>query len=1015
MSKTVYRQIESFKGIDYRRSHLTRDGFYLRDATNCEFSEGYALKKRLGQQVLGPCNGFREVFPYTFYDKKTNATTQYIMGANAFLFRLTTKSLVITRTGGSTTWSVTVSLNTVSAKYRFVLTQGGSPITLVHPITGSSNAYLDLGTGLEYDAPANYVDGGTTTIFDLQQAVDAHANFSCPVPTQTARVNGAVASNVITVDAGHTFAALDYVSIFNWEPLYEGLAPIRLTATTGTTITFNTLYPDLMLNDDQVIGIGSCPAASIPIGTYTSDGSTVTLPYYYWEPVNYTTDMYSREADHYTFNNLVRDNADPAVFVEAGNSVQILTDSKSIEDSSIKIWEGYPFKYDGQRVYRAGVPTTSWFSYASGGAGVLTGTYRWKVVFKHTDNTGAITLGTPSTFAILTLAANSAALSFFSSPVNLSKGPGGMVVNGNQVAVNTITVVSLPTLGIKQYDWFSFLDRISNAVVVRQVLSFTATTITIDGAPVNVNNNDLIVPSGSIGINSDAAIVNGNQTGVSTVTVFNTVQYPNRIRVGDTICFLDRAATAPYQITRRKVTAVTATSISWSASEGLANFTGGDVISANLSVEIYRTLSSGSIYYLLDEIPNNPYVLSVAITDNTTDATIFVREVLIEPDIGKERDMPPRASLGTAHQGVIVYSGIRKEPEAIAWTDIIEGYEAVPLASNYETVPTITGGPITAIASDTDDRLSVFKARVYYDIVGSLSEGAFSIRTVTSGDYGVAGSRCVIKIKQFLFCLGELGMSVVYNGQLFQGAGDRVDPAIWNNFDISLSKTKLFNDTTQRRLVAYINSASAYASSDADPNALCFNYHYDRLAEDGLDMPILDSSYANALSPNAGGFVIDKVRYNLNRSLVTSAGAKTRPGHFFRTLALANGAAGYNDNHLPISQTIRTHFELFEAPSKDKEWQWLKVYSTIDRFENFVANTFTLKTYRNFQLTTIDTQGTISFPSSTTFEDEIKLNSNKARSLCVELTNSAYNECPHFTGYEVCVALPYKQENFSRQ
>lgn len=187
---------------------------------------------------------------------------------------------------------------------------------------------------------------------------------------------------------------------------------------------------------------------------------------------------------------------------------------------------GYDFtqKYDGQTVYRAGVPTPASIS-SSLAAGGVTGTnYYHKAQYIQIDAVGNVVEGNTLR---TTTGLSPVGQSMDVTVANIQAGTGFntncAIVAGAQVAVNTITVDdgSGGSHTMKVGDTAYFFDGVSAGYVSREVTAIAATTITVAGSAVTVADNAVISNNLRIGIFR-------NQTSGSTPTVFYLVaEIPN--------------------------------------------------------------------------------------------------------------------------------------------------------------------------------------------------------------------------------------------------------------------------------------------------------------------------------------------------------------------------------------------------------------------------------------------------------------------------------------------------------
>lgn len=153
-------------------------------------------------------------------------------------------------------------------------------------------------------------------------------------------------------------------------------------------------------------------------------------------------------------------------------------------------------KYDGQTLYRAGVPDVASLTSAIGAAGAITGTnYIHLAQYQQIDAVGQIVEGN---VARIQVSLNPTSQRIDVTVANILSGSGFntncAIVAGAQAAVNIITVDNgsggfhTMQIGDKAY----FYDSVSLSYVTRNVVDVTATTIEIDGSPVTVADNAVI-------------------------------------------------------------------------------------------------------------------------------------------------------------------------------------------------------------------------------------------------------------------------------------------------------------------------------------------------------------------------------------------------------------------------------------------------------------------------------------------------------------------------------------------
>lgn len=241
------------------------------------------------------------------------------------------------------------------------------------------------------------------------------------------------------------------------------------------------------------------PAAAIPIReeTLIANGQTITLNFTYWQQLNHTVTATLPGLA----SKITSDEFENASFAPFSENLYICSRFD------------FPQKYDGQTVYRAGMPQGGQPSASVGAAGNPNGTYVYYVTYEQLDNTGRLVEGALSeASASITLSSEQATVTID----NLIAGSGWntncAIVNGAQASVNTIVVDAGHT--IKVGDTAFLIDSGGNDVT-REVTAITANSITIQGLPVSVDNNAVI--SNNLKINIYRQITNGGILLLDTV------------------------------------------------------------------------------------------------------------------------------------------------------------------------------------------------------------------------------------------------------------------------------------------------------------------------------------------------------------------------------------------------------------------------------------------------------------------------------------------------------------------
>ena len=219
------------------------------------------------------------------------------------------------------------------------------------------------------------------------------------------------------------------------------------------------------------------PAAVIPLTDIITlgNGSETVFKFKYWVPVNSTvTQSFQGLASRVN-----QDDFQNAVFESYAETTYIASAFDHIR------------KYDGQTVYRAGMPR--------GGtpeatvnpiAGVLNGTFYYAISYEQLDFTGRIVEGQLSEISESVSPANEQVSLVIPTIIEGSGfNTDSAIISSDQVNVSTISVNAVNT--IKVGDNAYFLNS-SGDEVTREVIEATANSITIDGNAVSVSSGQAI-------------------------------------------------------------------------------------------------------------------------------------------------------------------------------------------------------------------------------------------------------------------------------------------------------------------------------------------------------------------------------------------------------------------------------------------------------------------------------------------------------------------------------------------
>ena len=373
----LFKVFTAFKGLDLRSSDILRPNEAATAMTNMTFRQTGAMSKRKGFQAkeYNATGGGYGLTTFNNVNTTTGAVTEEVISIDDNLQRLATYSFTVTYAG----------FNSGVYYDMYVHTDGNFYFDIYDNYSRILNQ--NLGTG--------YETSGRVTISDLTTAIDAVASST------SATVNGTQASvTTITVDSGHNIVIGDSATI----PISGGGSVVKtITGRTDTSITFSGA---ISVDDDAAItatgthfscgaisGGSTNSAAFIPVGDSVAiSTSGTTIAFEAWIDIN-TPGTYATPFSTF-YSKRTNAEFENATFAQLNNVLYIATGHDVLH------------KYDGLRVYKAGLPqaTTPTAVSAGSDAGSFPNNriLRYKIVTQHTDAKGNVHEGEISDHVVIT-------------------------------------------------------------------------------------------------------------------------------------------------------------------------------------------------------------------------------------------------------------------------------------------------------------------------------------------------------------------------------------------------------------------------------------------------------------------------------------------------------------------------------------------------------------------------------------------------------------------------------------
>ena len=583
-------------------------------------------------------------------------------------------------------------------------------------------------------------------------------------------------------------------------------------------------------------------------------------------------------------------------------------------------------KYEGIRIYNAGVPKPGSFTPSTSGAGVITNSdLKYLIVYENKDAKGNLTEGEYA------LQANTTAL----------------VASSNSVSISVPQIVT------------------------------------------------------ASGYNTSCAIVNGNQTGVTTITVNN----PQGFLVGDTAFFLDGVTGLN---TERLVTNQTTTSITIAGAP--VNVTNAQVISNNLRIYIYRNIAGGSTYYLQSVIPNNSFVATVTITDNTADSALGEDYVIPV----KQRGLPPKGSYITLFRGVLFSTGVATDINNVFYSDI-ESPENFPADENQFLVETVEGDKIRGIAPSLNT-VYVFKSKSIHAITGDFVNDNFRLNLVGRSDVGLAAHASIKEVNSALYFMSNYGVFAINaDAQDVVEIGKLINPIFLNQNNYNLRQCVAVNWKQKDRYILMVpvneTISSIVLTDKNDSLMLCYDY-----ASPGwYPWSNLDGSNGMTIDQDGSIWFIEKA-YD---SSISS------PRGYVQRMSQTGSSQDYADHNLAITSIIKDGWITLGEPSVFKKFLRIKVRAIESNSSPLESDSFTIRiqTQHDFldvPVTDVLTQfsGGVGgwgeqpwneFPWGMSRPISVirKLYAGKAQALRIVFIHDTLLENFMISGYEIEIATPF--------
>lgn len=959
VAQKKYKQFfaKDYTGIDGETTALEVDAGGVNRAVNYEYAVGNSLRGRVGCQVAAGAYSFMAIFPYSYTRTQDQYDILYQVSTGSYPNE--TGSIGTTKTtadGASITKLIAINeqvwvRDTLNVTITYV--SGTYPFTWYTTVSGSAINFIIKANGVSIlnQVLGDIISGSTSTIYSLLVAIDALSQLSVSPTTRgvgppIAFVNG---NQTSISGAGTGYGTSQTVTVTAGHTFLPGdiitfnntrLVGGLVISITATTITY--VGNSVTLSNGQILGYMGQSVEGYEITTVaTALSGNLTLSFPYWRLI-------------------------PEGDSSASGSYG------SIYASPITLWT----QKSQNSFYAPAVATSAQGClFVAASSLISDGTSRYANNLIKIDSISAMRAGLPPPTSTSVASGGGGALTGtykyrwfyrkYDAQGNIVEGPvtstSSITVSAEKVTVACTTIAYTSATGFLGRSAFKNTTESPTAGQFFKVDDNT-------GGPLNafLQPGDPIVLMDSIAQKVGSTLGTLHRT---VCTAYDGNTSPSSIKVADS---------SGYQINNNTE------------------------ISTGLTLVTLRTAAGGNLFYEVGEIPVTGYA-SISWTDNVADTVLTAGVQFTDPVLGKEHNPPPSCSLVCQHQSGLVVARGFSSPNTVSFSTAT-GIEYFPTASNSFDIPSTQSGFVTAIASDTNDRLAVTKERAYYDVAGDLDGGIFSINVKNEGDFGIVSQASLVRVQDVLLGLSRNGYVTISDGSLqwitFRELNTRV---IAQNYNFAWAVA--CNDALSRRYICSIPITAA------EPVTHVIDYSRG-------DLKTFELSYPTKIDVAGGMTIVGETFFHLSSN---------SPYCIFRRLRRFSGDSpsgngngdSFIDNVNAISYILESNAisngepDVLNTPIRARAWSlpndyvqegWVPFSLLIE------GGCSPLAAYVG-SANNNGTSSTVTFSTTNDIFKDITLVSTKTHFYVIRFTTNTIRTAPFFSGYEILYAESYQPED----
>jgi len=238
----------------------------------------------------------------------------------------------------------------------------------------------------------------------------------------------------------------------------------------------------------------------------------------------------------------------------------------------------------------------------------------------------------------------------------------------------------------------------------------------------------------------------------------------------------------------------------------------------NVVMAVYRTLSLGTTYYRVNQLPstyvyNDPLLNTISFVDTSSDSSISSNSLLYTTGGVVSNVALPSTNLMAAGKNRLFVAGVDTEPNRIFFSKEKEEGVAIEFSNELSVIIDGLGGNITALAA-MDDKILIFKESLLFYISGQgpdkVLTGSFSLPQLVSADCGCDSPQSIVLTGMGIMFLSKKGiylcdrqLSVSYIGQAVERyTNDQPTFSITSAVNLA-DRNQVFFTTNQSMVLVY--------------------------------------------------------------------------------------------------------------------------------------------------------------------------------------------------------------------